>query len=556
MQLNKLFEIIDKITPFFERISRNKYLRAVRDGFFSGMPIILFSSIFMLIAYVPNVFGFHWSESIEQILTKPHTYSMGIFSVLVTGTVAKNLSDSFNTEIPKDKQINSIATMLTSIIGFLLVAVESVEGGFSSQFMGSKGLLVAFLVAFSVSNIFKFFVLKDITISLPKEVPPNLAQSFIDLIPFSVSIVVLWLFDLGFTNFFGSNFAHATIEAFQPLFTMADGYLGLAIIFAAIPFFSFIGVHGASIVEPAIITIYILNNDLNLELFQAGEHASHVATKGLQSFAANLGGSGSTLVLTLMFAFLAKSKRLNVIGKASAIPGIFNVNEPVLYGAPIVLNPTLFIPYVFTPVINAWIFKFFVDVLKMDSFMYILPWPTPGPLGILLGTSFAFLSMVFLVLILVVDFAIYYPFFKAYDNQLVALEKGIDLTEEENENSTLTNEDIANSSKTIKEGKRVLVLCAGAGTSGLLANALNTGSKESDVNIKADAAAYGTQVMDRLKDYDLIILAPQVASNYEDMKRATDRVGTKIVATEGEEYINLTRDPKGAIKFVLNQFHK
>ncbi len=123
-----------------------------------------------------------------------------------------------------------------------------------------------------------------------------------------------------------------------------------------------------------------------------------------------------------MFAFLAKSKQMKTIGRASAIPVLFGVNEPILFGAPVVLNPIFFIPFVTAPILNVWIFKFFVDTLGMDGFIYNLPWTTPGPIGLILGTGFAGLAVLLVILLLIVDFLIYFPFFKAYDNELVAKE--------------------------------------------------------------------------------------------------------------------------------------
>ena len=115
---------------------------------------------------------------------------------------------------------------------------------------------------------------------------------------------------------------------------------------------------------------------------------------------ATLGGTGATLVITLMFAFLAKSKQMRTIGRASSIPVLFGVNEPILFGAPIVLNPVFFIPFILTPIVNVWLFKFFVDVLGMNGFIYNLPWTTPGPLGLILGTGFAALSFVLMPILL------------------------------------------------------------------------------------------------------------------------------------------------------------
>lgn len=546
-----LIKHIEKRKPLFEKISRNKYLRAIRDGFISAMPIVLFSSIFMLIAFAPNIFGFYWSKEIEAIILKPYNYSMGILAIVVAATTAKNFVDALNRDMPKNNQINNISAMIAAIVCFLTVSVDSIEGGFSTGYMGSKGLITAFISAFVVGNIYKLCVKNNVTIKMPEAVPPNISQTFKDIIPFGASAIVFWLFDLGFRNLFEINFAEGVIQFFQPLFTAADGYVGLAIIYGAMALFWFVGIQGPSIVEPAVSAIYYVNISANLSLYQNGEHAYNILTPGVQQFVATIGGTGATLVITLMFAFLAKSKELKSVGRASSIPVLFGVNEPILFGAPLILNPIFFIPFIGAPIINVWLFKFFVDVFKMNSFMYVLPWTTPGPIGIVLGCGLGLLTIVFAALILVVDFVIYYPFFKVYDNQKVEeeLEKeSLKSTSNDEENLQAIKE--KNIDKEVGNNKRVLVLCAGGGTSGLLANALAKAAKTNNMDMLTAANSYGAHV-DMLKDFDLVILAPQVASNYEDLKKDADKLGVKAVAVEGKKYIELTRNPDKALDFVL-----
>ena len=543
--MNNLIKSIEKLKPYFEIIARNKYLKAIKDGFIAAMPIVLFSSIFMLLAYVPNIFGFYWSETVESFLMKPYNYSMGILGFVVAGTTCYKQTKALNRDMPVNNQINEISTMMCAMIGFLVLAVDSIKDGFASEYMGSKGLLTAFLTAFFVANVYKFFIKRNITIKMPDAVPPNISQTFKDVIPFAACIVVLTIFDFFFRRTFDMCFAQAVIQVFQPLFTAADGYVGLAIIYGAMAMFWFVGIQGPAIVEPAVSAIYYVNISNNLGLFQAGEHASNVLTPGVQQFVATLGGTGATLMITLMFAFLAKSKELKAIGRASSVPVLFGVNEPILFGAPLILNPVFFIPFIFAPILNVWLFKFFVDFFGMNSFMYILPWTTPGPLGLFLGCGMGVKVAILAILLLVMDFVIYYPFFKVYDHQKCQeeKEKGMEKVEEE-EKQIEVNAD------TLKS-KRILVLCAGGGTSGLLANALKKAAEEKDIPLISAAGAYGAH-MDIMKDYDLVILAPQVASFYEDLKKDTDRLGIKCVACAGKQYISLTRDPEAALKFVFS----
>ncbi|MGM8139218.1 lactose-specific PTS transporter subunit EIIC [Enterococcus italicus] len=567
--MHKLVELIEKWKPFFEKISRNIYLRAIRDGFIAGMPVILFSSIFILIAYVPNAWGFHWSKDIETFLMTPYSYSMGILAFFVGGTTAKALTDSMNRDLPATNQINFLSTMLASMVGFLLMAAEPAkEGGFLTAFMGTKGLLTAFIAAFVTVNVYKVCVKNNVTIRMPEEVPPNISQVFKDLIPFTVSVVLLYGLELIVKGTLGVTVAESIGALVAPLFSSADGYLGITLIFGAYAFFWFVGIHGPSIVEPAIAAITYANIDTNLHLIQAGQHADKVITSGTQMFIVTMGGTGATLIVPFLFMWICKSERNRAIGRASVVPTFFGVNEPILFGAPIVLNPIFFVPFIFAPIVNVWIFKFFVDTLNMNSFSTNLPWVTPGPLGIVLGTNFQVLSFILAGLLVVVDTIIYYPFVKVYDEQILEEErsgKTNDALKEKvavNFNTAkadavlgkvgVAKEDVAANNNITKE-TNVLVLCAGGGTSGLLANALNKAAVEYNVPVKAAAGSYGAH-REMLPEFDLVILAPQVASNFDDMKAETDKLGIKLAKTEGAQYIKLTRDGQGALAFVQQQF--
>ncbi|HFI0207122.1 TPA: lactose-specific PTS transporter subunit EIIC [Streptococcus suis] len=559
--MNKLIEFIEQGKPFFEKISRNPYLRAIRDGFIAAMPVILFSSIFLLVAFVPNIFGFTWSDEAVAAIMKPYGYTMGIVAVLVAGTTAKSLTDAFNRQLPKTNQINFISTMIASISGFLLLASDGIEGGFANGYMGTKGLLTAFLAAFITVNIYKVCVKNNVTIRMPDEVPPNVSQAFKDVIPYALSIFVLYGIDLVTRQFLGTNVAEAILKLFEPLFTAADGYVGITIIFGAYALFWFVGIHGPSIVEPAIAAITYANIETNFQLLQAGQHADKILTSGTQMFIATMGGTGATLVVPFMFMWLTKSKRNKAIGRASVVPTFFGVNEPILFGAPLVLNPVFFVPFILAPIANVWIFKFFVDTLKMNSFSVNLPWTTPGPLGIIMGTNFAPLAFALAILLVVVDVLIYYPFLKVYDEQILAEEQSgkveNSLKEKVAANFNTAKADAilekAAVDTEISEQTNVLVLCAGGGTSGLLANALTKAAKEYGVPVTATAGSYGAH-REILPEYQLVILAPQVASNYDDIKQETDALGIKLAKTEGAQYIKLTRDGQGALDFVKQQF--
>ena len=564
--MNAIINQIEKCKPFFTKLSRNIYLRAIRDGFIAGMPVILFSSIFILIAYVPNAFDFYWPKEIEAFLMKPYNFSMGILAMLVAGTTAKSLTDSVNRDMERTNQINYMSTLLASIVGLLILAADPIEKGFRTGFLGTKGLLAAFLAAFVTVAIYKVCVKNNVTIRMPEEVPPNISQVFKDVIPFTLSVVTLYALDIVVRHFTGMNVAESIGALFAPLFSAAEGYVGITIIFGAYAFFWFVGIHGPSIVEPAIAAILYANIDTNLQLMQAGQHADKILTSGTQMFIVTFGGTGATFIVPFMFMWLCKSKRNRAIGRASVVPTFFGVNEPILFGAPLVLNPVFFVPFILAPIVNVWLFKFFVDTLGMNSFSATLPWTTPGPLGIVLGTNLQVLAFVLAFVLIVVDGLIYYPFLKVYDEQILAEEASGQSSNDDLKSKVAANFNTAKadailekagvdakSEVTITEQTNVLVLCAGGGTSGLLANALTKAAKEYGVPVTAAAGSYGAH-REILPEYQLVILAPQVASNYEDMKAETDRLGIKLAKTEGAQYIKLTRDGQGALDFVKQQF--
>lgn len=344
--------------------------------------------------------------------------------------------------------------------------------------------------------------------------------------------------------------------------------------------------HGPSIVEPAISAALVGNLTANFEAYQAGMHATSILTQSTQYFVVCMGGTGATLGLCLMFCFLAKSKEMRAVGRASIVPVCFGVNEPFLFGAPMVLNPVFFIPFFATPVLNIWLLKIFVDLLGMNGFLYTLPWTTPAPIGIILGLGLQSLAFVFLAAVLVLDFAMYYPFFCAYDHQKCEEESQVleeELAEKAAEKQaamTAAFQGKADAASVAPgaaaavsapqkaaepaeaaaglsslNGKGVLVLCQGGGTSGLLANALARAAKEHGIDLTTGAEAYGNHV-DIMGDFDLVVLAPQAASYFDDLKADCDRMGLKCCSCRGKQYIDLSRDGEAALKFVLEQLQQ
>lgn len=587
--MDAIVKMLEKHQPFFEKISRNIYLQAIKDGFLGCMPIVLTSSIFLLIATLPGVVGITLPQPLIDWCNKLYNFTMGVMGIMVAGTTAKNFTASMNRRMPAGKVLNDGSTMVAAQCSMLLLAVTQFTTKFNGSelsvfdctSMGTRGLFSAYIAAFITVWVYKFCVSRDLTIKLPKEVPGAIAQNFRDIIPFGGAVIICGIIDVVVRNLMGVPFSELLIKLLSPLFTAAETYPGLILIQAATAFFWFIGVHGPSIVQPGIDPIRLANQAENLQVLLAGGHPAHSLTFNM-SLVGEFGGTGATFIVPLLLILFMKSKQLKAVGKASIVPVAFAVNEPLLFGAPMILNPYMLIPFVAAGCVNVSVAKFFIDNVGMNGFSFVVPWATPAPIGIFITTNFQLIALVFVAIIILLDAIIYLPFLKAYDKLLCdqeaerAAELGLEsvgaaaiaanasapaveqaTASVEPTAAAVDSEPVADqpepaadaSAKKDVDGLKVLVLCAGAGTSAMLANAIKEGAAQTGENIASSAGAYGqhTAIMDQ---YDVIVLAPQVRSYYNDMKADTDRLGIKLLAPRGKEYIDLTRDPAGAIKWL------
>ena len=423
--MDAIVKMLEKHQPFFEKISRNIYLQAIKDGFLGCMPIVLTSSIFLLIATLPGVVGITLPQPLIDWCNKLYNFTMGVMGIMVAGTTAKNFTASMNRRMPAGKVLNDGSTMVAAQCSMLLLAVTQfttkLDGSELSVFdctsMGTRGLFSAYIAAFITVWVYKFCVSRDLTIKLPKEVPGAIAQNFRDIIPFGGAVIICGIIDVVVRNLMGVPFSELLIKLLSPLFTAAETYPGLILIQAATAFFWFIGVHGPSIVQPGIDPIRLANQAENLQVLLAGGHPAHSLTFNM-SLVGEFGGTGATFIVPLLLILFMKSKQLKAVGKASIVPVAFAVNEPLLFGAPMILNPYMLIPFVAAGCVNVSVAKFFIDNVGMNGFSFVVPWATPAPIGIFITTNFQLIALVFVAIIILLDAIIYLPFLKAYDKLL------------------------------------------------------------------------------------------------------------------------------------------
>lgn len=550
--MKKLVEIMDKMNPFFNKIAQNIYLKSIMNGFMGMMYVIFFSSIFMIINSVPNAWGFYWSPEISRILLTPYNFTMGFLGLFISGSIAKSLADDMNKQLEGNRKISVISVFVASMVSYILLVVKYTgDGGLDVSDFGAPGIFVSIIVAFVTVNVYKFCIKNDIAIRLPEAVPPNVSESFVEIIPFSLSVFFFFLLDLGVRHFTGNTIVVSIMAFIQPIFSFGDSYLGFFLMMSSISVLTYVGIHGSTVVMSVVYPMLMVNLAENQAMLQAGQVPTNALTGGIVT-AGLMGGSGATLAVCFTFAFMAKSKANRAVGKAALIPTNFMINEPILYGAPILMNPYFLVPYILAPGINAVIYRFFITGLGMPGTTITFGLGVPMMAALPAAHNFSAMSFVLLITILIVDFLIYYPFFVAYDNKMyqeeLVRQEMIDEVEEVEQDIKI----LASGT----EGTKVLVLCMAGGTSGLLANAINKGSKENGLDISARANQVNNVNFDEIGKLDLVVLAPQARQAFDQIKSETEKRGIALATTNGQEYIKLGQNPELALRYVINLVNK
>jgi cellobiose PTS system EIIC component len=422
--MDALFRFLENtLTPIAGKLATQRHIGAIRDGFIGAMPFMIVGSFLLVFAFPPFSpdttfsFGQAWlafSKNYFNELMLPFNMSMGIMSLYIVTCISYTLSNTY--------KLDALPTAMLSLMTFLLIAAPMKDGALSAQFMGGTGIFTTIIVGIYVPELTRFLKAKNIGIKLPEAVPDKIRQSFNLLVPAIVVILTIYPLNLFIQSNFGMLLPGAIMAIFQPLVSASDTLpaILLATLLAHVLWFA--GIHGASIVGGIMAPFYLYNLGLNQEALAAGQALPAVFAEAFWSFFIVLGGSGATFALVLMY-LKSKSGHLQTIGRLGVIPAIFNINEPVIFGSPIVMNPILFVPFVVAPLVNATIAYVLTHMGVIGHIVSLVPWTAPAPIGAAWGAGWQFSNALLVVGLIVLDMVIYYPFFKIYEKQLIAQEK-------------------------------------------------------------------------------------------------------------------------------------
>ncbi|WP_157053652.1 PTS sugar transporter subunit IIC [Schleiferilactobacillus perolens] len=407
----------NKLAPVGEKISKQRHLKALREGFMLAMPLVLIGSIFVLIASFPIASWTTWlhAHGLDVILNNMVNNSFGLIALLTTFGVAYRLAESYH--------VDGLSAGALSVASLLLVTPSILNkeniAGIPYPALGGKGLFAAIIVGFITAEIFRWFVQKNFTIKMPGSVPEVVSKSFVALAPgavilvfFETLTVILKALNIGSVN------DALSIIIGKPLSLIGGSLIGTFVAIFLNSLFWFCGVNGGQIVNTVMQPIWLQFTDENRIALQAGAaHLPNIITQPFIDLFVYMGGGGATIGLALCLMFFSKSKEYRTLGRISGIPALFNINTAILFSFPTVLNPIMLIPFILTPLVNATL-TYFAMLLHFVPLTTgaTLPWTTPPIIGGFLATGGSINAAILQVICVALSFAIYYPFFKAADH--------------------------------------------------------------------------------------------------------------------------------------------
>ena len=443
--LNKLEKWL---MPLAEAIGRNKYLMSVRDGFLISTPLLIAGSIFLVIANFPIPAWMDWlssvivnketGETLAAFLAKPSDATFTIMAIFAVMGIGYSFAKNMNT----NPLFGAAVALMSWFLLMPYVVSGSVEVGGTAQavsltglslgWLGAKGIFVGIICAFTSVHIYAWVERKGWVIKMPAGVPPTVVESFSALIPATVVMTVFFIVNLIF-GAMGSNAFQIIFEFLQtPLLNLGDTLGAMVIAYIFLHFFWFFGVNGGSVVGAVFNPILQTLSLENMEFFRTGAGQGHIICQQFQDLFATFGGAGSTLSLAIAMILFCKSKRITELGKLSLIPGIFNINEPIIFGLPIVLNPTMLIPFMLVPTLNI-IISYFAMSLGFVPICSGVNITWTCPLGISGFFATNWVGGVLQILLLIMGIIIYMPFIKIMDKQYLNDEAEAAKKEEEDD---------------------------------------------------------------------------------------------------------------------------
>ena len=419
---NFIDNLAEKLTPLAGKLGSNRYLAVLRDAFMLSFPLTMFGSIVVVLNNLP-----FWSDDLKGTLGglfgNGQNATMSIMTIFVTFGIGYYLTRSYDEDGVFGGAVSLASYLILTPFSFTTAEGAEVSGALSLDRLGAKGMFIGMLAAFIAAELYVRITKKGIVIKMPEGVPDAVARSFASLIPAISTLTVFLLLNALVSGVFTTNLHDVIYTVIQkPLVGLGSGLPATLLSLFFVQILWFFGLHGQIIVNSVMDPIWNTLALENLDAFKAGEALPHIITKPfMETFTVGLGGSGMTLMVVILMAFVMKSRQMKDIGRLAIGPGLFNVNEPVIFGLPIVLNASILIPWVLTPLIVTTINYFsMASGLVPAPTGVTVPWTVPLFFSGMMATNSLMGGLLQLIDVAIVG-VMWYPFLKVVDKANLAL---------------------------------------------------------------------------------------------------------------------------------------
>lgn len=431
-------KFVSAMNKFAAVINGNKYISSIKDAFYSLIPIIItgaFATLFSSMVFddkqgLAQIKGLHWLVNLQPIANGINYATLSFFTIYAVFIIGIEMGKKNNLKgyFPGIIALMSYVSVNPSVYNFITAKKQTIQvtDVFAKQYTDTKGLFLGMLIAILSVQLYAWLSKqKALQLKMPDSVPSNVSRSFSALFPTMITVAIISAVGVIITLITHMSLFDIIYSLVQkPLQNVVQGLPGILLLMLVAQLFWIIGIHGNQMIKPIREPLLIAAIAANTEAHAAGKPLPNIITMPFWDMYMSMGGSGVTIGL-LIAIFLVTKKRADIkaIAKLSLAPGIFNINEPVIFGLPIVLNPILAIPFIVTPLVTGTI-GYFATATGFAARAYVYtPWPTPPLISGFLATGGNWGAVITQAVCIVVAVLIYLPFVKISETQKPSVEE-------------------------------------------------------------------------------------------------------------------------------------
>ena len=413
--MNQVTGVLNKhIVPALTAVSENTYMSAIRAGMVSVVPLTIIGGLFMVVAEFPLAAWTRLIEPWHQLLEYPFKATFGLLAVFVSFAIGHDLGRRLNQEPLSSASISALVFMLLQL---QLIPGDEPRVALNMDGLGSGGLFTAIIVGLISVRVQKFFTDRNLVIKLPESVPPVVYESFLSLVPMCVLVIVFWGIRFGL----GVDVNHQIQTLFKPLVFALNTLPGILVYAFCVTLLWSVGINGDNAMDAVVAPVFLAGLAANAEALSAGQPMTNITALGFFTTFVNVGGTGATLGLALIM-LNSKEPGYRKVSRLSLPTQVFQINEPIFFGFPIVLNPIFMIPYILNALLLTASTYLLMHWGVIQKPFVNVPWTTPPIIGHYLVTGGDWKAAVWGVCSIVLAMLVYYPFAKAAERQRLKAE--------------------------------------------------------------------------------------------------------------------------------------